>query len=230
MNWTPRRLGFVVALAVFLSVPELVLAATEEARLLTVFAKPREEGLPVGVISTGRPYDVLGRRLAWTLVRQGSVRGWIRDLDAVDLPLSEPSFQPHPTLSPPPAQGSVGDWRSQSGLGGLLTFALGDRENLAKMSDPYHRERIPTVTDHWGPLFYRRTRDYYVRGIYLWDLDQERIRLGLFKRRLYYENLLGSLGSEQALENALNSAPGWRGNRDVFGRGREYYLELSIHF
>ena len=69
-----------------------------------------------------------------------------------------------------------------------------------------------------------------VRGIYLWHHYNNQIRVGIFKRRLYYKELFGKLWSDELMDAVVRAQPGWRGNQSLFGRGREYFLELSYHF
>lgn len=98
------------------------------------------------------------------------------------------------------------------------------------MSDVYYRDRIVSVSSEWGPLFYLKTQYYYVRGLSLIKILDNRFRLGIAKRRLYFGQIYGSLWSDDFLRVAVDSNSGWLANRDLFDRGREYFVELSVHF
>ena len=118
----------------------------------------------------------------------------------------------------------------EGGLQSLLDSVAEAAERTKKMSHPSHRDRIGAVSIEWGPFYYRRTHHYYVRGIYLWHHYNNQIRVRIFKRRLYYKELFGKLWSDELMDAVVRAQPGWRGNQSLFGRGREYFLELSYHF
>ena len=113
---------------------------------------------------------------------------------------------------------------------GFMDFLTGNYEQRRKMNDPHYRDRITSISSEWGPLYHWSTRQCYVKGIYLVRLLDDRVRIGLAKRRFSYGHMLGGLWSDEFIDRVLKANRGWLRNREIFGRGREYFLGLSYHF
>ena len=203
-------------------------------QLLWLRAGPSDASDPITLLIATKPFDVIEMKAGWVSVRQAGAEGWIRSSRLWELPhrssgrgksakgkfggLPEIGWEaPLPTTDP-------------QFLQGFGTFAFGNAELSRKMSHPFYRHRIAQISSNWGPLFYRRTRLYYVKGIDVVRLDGNRIRLRLVKRRIHYKRIFGEMWTDDFMDNVLKSNSGWLGNRSLFRRGREYFLELSYHF
>ncbi|GAB4232205.1 MAG: hypothetical protein Kow00109_04600 [Acidobacteriota bacterium] len=194
-------------------------------------AAPNEEAPVVSLLSPAAPFVISGAERGWLEVEQGETRGW---LAASRLPLAEPSpvvfcleRKRHRWL----------EWgwpqQPQSG-GGLLPVdpdeIAADVEYIEKMKDPFYRHRYYQFYREWGPVFYRRTQVFYVRGVRLFRWCGGDLELRLVKRRLFYKTIFGPLWPEDLIRAVIRSRPGIWGNESIFGKGREYYLELAWNF
>lgn len=129
--------------------------------------------------------------------------------------------------------GPVDDY-SLSGLNprieNFLDFAAGNYELSRKMADPFYRHRVTQISSSWGPLYYRKTLQYHLKGIYLARFSADRIRLGLFKRRLHYREIFGKMWSDHWTEALVEANHPGATSRLIFRGGRDYFLQLSYHF
>jgi hypothetical protein len=168
----------------------------------------------------------------WTQVGQGNRVGWVRaeslpKLNSAPFKMGDDSpFLPEVTYQLVDRDHHLG----AGGLDGLLKFAIGNRELRKKMNDPYFRDKIAAISSEWGPFYKVRTRHYYVKGICLKRMFRDHMRLSLAKRRMSYREMFGSLWSDDFMRTVIESNRGLLGNEKLFGKGREYFLELSVHF
>ena len=213
----------------------LIQAATSaQPSTLNLHLRP-DQGSPVaGILLTDASFEILQWEKSWVLVRQGKSQGWVQysylwgKLPQMDL---EEPFAGQLPGSFEFRLSAVGDQPTDMGLiQGFLNLTVADSDRRRPISDPFYRDLVPVVSHQWGPLYYRHTQHYYVKGFFLWNFENDRIRVGLFKRRVYYKSLMGDLWSDDFWDSLLELEQGWRSSRWLFGKGREYYLELSFHF
>ena len=184
------------------------------------------------LLASGVPFKVIRIEGAWTEVSQGGVAGWART-ERLSLakrlePVRQTSSPALPRLDlslDRPYRISEGD-----SLKSLLQFAVGNQELRMKMRDPSFRGRVVSISSEWGPFYSVRTRHYYVKGICLKRMLRDQVRLTLAKRRMSYSEMFGSLWSDEFLRVVIESNRGFLGNERIFGKGREYFLELSFRF
>jgi hypothetical protein len=203
-------------------------AGTEDR--LPVRQKPETEAPVQTLLFSEQAFYVIRIEGPWVQIRQGDATGW---LPVGSLPLVTDKTLP-PLRQSAPTQlvwdHSALSLTSQGSLDSLIDFAAGNYEMKRKMSHPHYRDRITGISGEWGPLFYRKTRHYYVRGISLVRFLDDQVQLGFAKRRLYFGQILGSLWSDEFLRTVVDSNSGWLGNRSLFDKGREYFIDLSFHF
>lgn len=184
------------------------------------------------LLTLSMPYEVERVEGAWTAVRQGSTVGWVRTKHLPLIKRPKPVVDRSSPILPgmTPTLERSGRFSSDDSLEGLLQFAVGNRELRKKMNDPFFRDRVVSISSEWGPFYTVRTRHYYVKGICLKRMLRDQLRLRLAKRRMSYRELFGSLWSDEFLRVVIESNRGLLGNERLFGKGREYFLELSFHF
>lgn len=195
-------------------------------------AAPSEHAPVVSLLSPAAPFVVTGVDQGWLEVEQGDLRGW--------LPFSSFSLE-----GPPPDQFCLErrqrrwlEWgwprRFTGEESGRLPIdpeqIAADIEYLEKMKDLFYRHRYYQFYREWGPFFYRRTHVFYVQGVRLFAWCGDRLELQLAKRRLFYKTIFGPLWPDELIRAVVRSRPGIWGNEAIFGKGREYYLELAWTF
>lgn len=204
-----------------------------EPAAISLHSHPDESSAVVGRLLLQDEVEVLNLGQGWAEVRHKDGQAWmtIEDLWTVIVQRSEhvdddaaANSLDFKKSNPQPAQK---EWHS---LGGLIDFVTGNQELEKKMSDPFYKHRVTKISKEWGPLYYHKTRFYHVKGISFARFYQEHIRLSFAKRRFSYREIFGGLWSDDFMEIVLKSNRGWLRNRDIFGKGREYFLELSYHF
>ncbi len=220
----------VAASVVLLAVFGFALGETDPVK---VFAEPTRLAFRVGYLDREQPVEVLRMHKSWVLVRQGGTIGWA-PLDRV-----ENSFQirwsndmsafPHRGFAPRVSGLDFGGdaWADQ--WRGFLEFAGGNLEQRRRMEELREGSRAQAVSSEWGPLFYRRTPHYYWKGIRLWEVLDDRLSLNLVKGKYHQQALFGGL-SENLLDSIVDSNRGVLGNRNIFGKGRNYFFELRYTF
>lgn len=198
-----------------------------------LFSAPGGFLTPVGVVTDGTRVRVLEQRGDWVRVKQDTVEGWCRLGDLASLVRF---YWLPPKLARSGSGGrqlNLPSWtpeRSPGSLGGLLAFiADGDQEER-RLNDPIYRHRSSNTFREWGRLFTIQAPHYYWKGINLLEFWDEHLHLNLVKGKMNYGSLMGPLWSDEALESVLESHSGWLGNRELFGHGRHYFLELRYEF
>ena len=203
-----------------------------ESRDIFVRERPDVEAPVVAVVLPEEAFQVLDVEKGWVQVRQGDVKGWL-GLDKLwgVVERNVPPVPSQPAANLPRfdfhcCRGSFETDRYQ----GLVDFLVGNHELSRKMSHPYYRDRVVRISSQWGPLYYFRTRQYYIKGIYLARFFDDRVRISVAKRRLFYQQIFGPMWSENFMEGVLKSNRGRLRSRGIFGKGREYLLGLNYHF
>lgn len=219
---------FLVMTCATLSVVELWAGGQE----IVLRLYPRPDAPVAGVIAVTDGFQVLSLEEGWVEVRRGEIRAWMSADDlwlavqargrSLKAAAAAPGFPPSGHLAS--AAGESNSWS------GLVNFLGGDYERWRKISDPHYRDRVSKLISEWGPLYYWRTRLYYIKGIRLCRFLDDRFSVNLAKRRIYYRQIFGQMWSDEFIEGAIQSNRGWLSNRHIFGKGREYFLELSYHF
>ena len=199
---------------------------------IPLHARPDSTSPVRTLLTLSVPFEVERVDGLWAEVSQGSIVGWIR---TEHLPISRcpnpvgnvsSPIRPAPTLT----LDRSALYSDGNSLGSLLKFAVGNRELRMKMRDPSFRDRVVSISSEWGPFYSVRTRHYYVKGICLKRMLNDHVRLALAKRRISYREMFGSLWSDEFLRVVIKSNRGLLGNERLFGKGREYFLELSFSF
>lgn len=200
---------------------------------ISLHSHPDESSAVVGRILLQDEFEVLNLGPGWAEVRHKDGQAWmtIEDLwrvieqrsECVDRDAAANSLD----FKKSDPQLAQKEWHS---LDGLVDFVTGNHELEKKMSDPFYKHRVTKISTEWGPFYYHKTRFYYVKGISFARFYQEHVRLAFAKRRFSYREIFGGLWSDEFMEIVLKSNRGWLRNRDIFGKGREYFLELSYHF
>lgn len=196
--------------------------------------EPREEARVVALLFPTDQVEVVRIQGDWVEVRHGELQAWmeLNDLWKVILEKSAPGGKPHPSCNGVETRSVAASGAAWAGdaWNALVDFVGGNYELSRKMSDPSYRHRIVKVSSEWGPFYYQKTRQYYVKGLHLGRWWDGRICLSLAKRRFHYREVFGGMWSDEFLEAVLRSNHGWLRNRQIFGRGREYLIEVSYHF
>lgn len=226
MWWLKRQIVFVLTLGA------LEVFALSDPDRIPLHAGPDANSSIRTLLIISLPYEVERVEGAWTKVYQGDTSGWIR---TEDLPLKMQPESLADENSPIPLDlratlDRSGGFSKSEGLTGLLQFAAGNWELKKKMRDPFFRDRIVSVSSEWGPFYTVRTRYYYVKGICLKRMFRDQLRLALAKRRMSYSEMFGSLWSDDFVRVVVESNRGLLGDERLFGKGREYFLELSFWF
>jgi len=226
MWWLTR-----LAACALMIVPLEALALGDSERI-PLHLRPDSGSAITTLLAVNIPYKIERVEGPWTEVSQGSVVGWA---PTDRLPLYLPSQGRtrsnllrflNPTIS---LDRSAPNY-AETGLAGLVQFVVGNREFRMKMHDPFFRDRVVSLSSEWGPFYSLRTRYFYVKGICLKRIFRDQVRLNLAKRRMSYSEMFGSLWSDEFLTAVIDSNRGLLGNQKLFGKGREYFLELSLRF
>jgi hypothetical protein len=199
---------------------------------ISVREKPDGEAPVVAFVPVGESLRVLQVQRGWVQVRQGDIEGWM-DLNELWSVMEQKTFQVPLQLAVGLPRFDFGCCQAAFAKGrfqGLVDFLVGKSELSRKMNDPYYGHRVVRISSEWGPFYSLRTRHSYVKGIYLARFFDDRVRLGLAKRRPFYGEFFGAMWSEEFVQTVLRGNRGWLRNPKIFGKGREYFLGLSYHF
>ena len=117
--------------------------------------------------------------------------------------------------------------------GGLLTglqleSLVQDRELVDKMKHPFYRDRIYQLHRRWGPVYYLRTRFFYVKGVCLAESFHQHLQINLAKRRIFYKDVFGELWPEDIMRQLVRARTGLLGSEVLFAKGQQYYLEVAL--
>jgi len=227
----PRGRFFTIVLfvTVFIATRPTLFSASARPRLRST---PGSEAPVTSLLTPGLQFEIEKIQARWALVKQGGLAGWV-SLDELPLDLYA-SFQSKSRwrncFRSPILRFSRDDLEEDGSLSSFVQYAVEDQKKKLMMQHPSYRHRISSISSEWGPFFYRRTHQYYVRGITCTRLFHDQFYLSLAKRRIFYHDIFGSLWSDDIVKRVIDSNHGLLGVETLFGKGREYFMELSFRF
>jgi hypothetical protein len=202
-----------------------------EQEAIRVYRLPSNQSQTLALLDGRQSIEIRGIHPGWVEVSVDDTVGWIEACDFFRdrLFVSVSPFQTKPEPNLFAAQPSRVAPKGNS-LSELLDFVFGKKEELSKMSDPHYQHKISSVSSQWGPLFQRKTNYYSWRGIHLAEMWGERLCLNLVKGKTNYAATFGPQWTSHLQDVVLKSNRGVLANRNLFGRGQSFFLEVRYSF